>query len=495
MGFLDKVSAKVADQCKISVPASYEITAKSIVSSKFIVIVAAIVYITKEKIITEGRHLTPHQVFGVGRMTIQHPVKSCNPLSNSCRDNFSAMDQLPYCSQYKGESKTEQFPCIFRDGFSLYPPTEVPGTMFVPTYISTLHQKRNCSPEAKNNYQCDHLFLTTHSEDHFVADIEKFTIMVDHSFNALMGDGSMKTGGRGGKDNGKVTVGTEKDLVQSLQMEAAKKDRSAVQIASGILSYPILKKDRKDRRLGALQDAAGSTNGLKAVAKVLQQHGSNVSKYDIPESHESRIQEYPSVVRTHFGDVIAVGDLVKLAAPHLGHDVFDQRRPYGESLRRDGGHITIAVHYSNKVKNKLLPQSPPNYEVSAAFTPLTEYKHMHVVEASDGQSRILQDVHGILITVGVVGHFYIIDYVAVVTALTIIITSLLQAITSIDKYLTKTMATSSIFGKSTGDVSSHSHEDMKKILSMDQWEEVMVQSKKLGGLVCALVPVVDAGGD
>merc|ERR1712100_944888 len=102
----------------------------------------------------------------------------------------------------------------------------------------------------------------------------------------------------------------------------------------------------------------------------------------------------PSVLSTYFGDIIAVGDLVKVAEPHFGDDVFDKPRADGETLRRNGGHIAIAIHYSNKVKGNLFPVSPPNYEVSADFTPLTEYKHMLVVESSNGEVRTLQDVHG-----------------------------------------------------------------------------------------------------
>merc|ERR1719235_192239 len=107
----------------------------------------------------------------------------CSPLKPGCLMNFTDLDRLPYCAQYTGAAPPpEQHTCRNFDAIELgdYSRTPVPNSLFIPTRISSLPQYRDCDREAVH---CpDAWKMSAEKTSYFVGNLEKFTLLLDHTF-------------------------------------------------------------------------------------------------------------------------------------------------------------------------------------------------------------------------------------------------------------------------------------------------------------------------
>lgn len=229
-----------------------------------------------------------------------------------------------------------------------------------------------------------------------MADIEQYTIMVDHEYQTLLPDGSMKFGGRGGDRNGKLLVGENMNLMEALGIRHVKLAGAQAPDAS--------------RRLFAPQAAEG---WLK------HKFHQNRTELRIPEkSQHQRLDEFGSAVSTPYGDIFSVSDLIKLADPRGASVILDRNRPCcNTSVRWDGGHLLINIYYTNKKQWFFRPVDPARYSVSVDLLPAPEYKHMYAEESQDGRTRKLFDVHGMLISTRVTGDLVEIQFQAIIVFL------------------------------------------------------------------------------
>merc|ERR1719235_2548873 len=135
-----------------------------------------------------NEHFQKRDVEGTARMTIQQPtVKGCNPNKPTCKSDFRSLEQLPYCMAYNGPDvgiKPEHKQrCVFADQHTLAPTGMLESNMLIPTRIDQMVEHRNCAPSAENHYTCDNEFsLDTEPEIIYTADVERFTLMLAHSF-------------------------------------------------------------------------------------------------------------------------------------------------------------------------------------------------------------------------------------------------------------------------------------------------------------------------
>lgn len=122
-------------------------------------------------------------------MTLQQPtVKSCNPNEGHCQDAFKKVSELPYCctSQctFKADNSSCSCPwrqftnyvCQYVDGVG---GTQVyPNDIVINTFRHEYTQERNstCGQEG-----CSKLWVTSAAEHRFMADVEDFTLLVDHA--------------------------------------------------------------------------------------------------------------------------------------------------------------------------------------------------------------------------------------------------------------------------------------------------------------------------
>ena len=91
---------------------------------------------------------------------------------------------LPYCTQYIGSNPLpigSQLPCAMYDEFDVnYPPDET-NQLFATLRLTTTMQQSNCP---QSPLDCTILWLTNSSTSNYVANVELFTVLVKHSFEA-----------------------------------------------------------------------------------------------------------------------------------------------------------------------------------------------------------------------------------------------------------------------------------------------------------------------
>lgn len=145
-------------------------------------------------------HLVKLPVSGVTRLTVQQPTKGCNPMKSDCDSDFRARNDLPYCmhnahaqsnstSVASDPRRTHQLNCIYWDGIDLTDDIPVPGTLFVRSRLTTFVQKRDCDPDNAKDFGCHGAIYRSpatseSSESYFIADVERFTLLFGHGYEA-----------------------------------------------------------------------------------------------------------------------------------------------------------------------------------------------------------------------------------------------------------------------------------------------------------------------
>jgi hypothetical protein len=145
------------------------------------------------------KHLVKEKATGLTRLTIQQPTKGCNPLDHSCDSNFTAATKLPYCAQYNGDIKVpDRQECMFHDGVDISYEIPVPGTLFAISRYSKFKQKKDCDPESTDDFGCHGTLYRSakekQEETYYMADIERFTILLGHGFEASDDSGNVVSG-------------------------------------------------------------------------------------------------------------------------------------------------------------------------------------------------------------------------------------------------------------------------------------------------------------
>lgn len=160
-------------------------------------------YIIFYQILFKGNHLNLAPVKGVHGFRLQHPtVSECDDFRLSCAPDFASMSTLEYCRQHNFTG-TYQKPCEYWDAVSLMKRT-TEGTL-VPTRAMTFMQQRGCIPSEKNDWSCGgplYQFMTSEHKteeasdensyarpirDVFIADVDRFKLLLDHSAHSDAG--------------------------------------------------------------------------------------------------------------------------------------------------------------------------------------------------------------------------------------------------------------------------------------------------------------------
>jgi len=160
-----------------------------------------LIYVVGYQIMWRGNHLEMHDMAGVYEMQLDQPTRnSCNAMNVECMQNFTSLSQLSYCSQCP-ESGPIKLPCQYWDAHQLGQLTD--GGLMIPTHVSTYYQTNGCKPSAANNWTCvgwvwDFLDKkgqvqskprgqASPANEVFVADVERFTVTIDHSVRSTLG--------------------------------------------------------------------------------------------------------------------------------------------------------------------------------------------------------------------------------------------------------------------------------------------------------------------
>ena len=154
---------------------------------RYFFLLAILVYVLVFEMWAFGGYLKQNSVVGVVRFSLQQPtVDNCDPFDQNlktCRNNFDALDTLPYCTQssenrdFQKRYPGSKYPCKIYEATNAQLISE--KAIAVITRVSVTNQTLICTP---NDMSCPKTYNNTSSEYRFyVAQSEEFTIMIDHT--------------------------------------------------------------------------------------------------------------------------------------------------------------------------------------------------------------------------------------------------------------------------------------------------------------------------
>lgn len=362
----------------------------------YIQVTCVFIYIIVYLVCYKGQHLQPNPIQGSANLRIQHPTKHCNPLKPHCKADWTPLTKLPYCKEFLATVATigvekAQRPekCVVQDNINISFRGHSPGVLFVPTRVSHFDQKKSCEPSEENGYWCENVY--TFEKDfketsYFVADSERFTVLVDHSFQSVnQVTGALLEHGEAADYRGKI--------------EAEPVDPK----------HPF--------------ETIGHDERWKGKAKIKRKlmKPSIADPEAIPGVKEQRLKDFPGVFMISIGDVLAIGDLLKLADPR-GKDLLDWKAKDGKTIRWQGAVIIINIEYGNHEMWDPLAKSPVGYTLSATILRSSEYKKMHGKATENG--RVITDTHGFLMIAKVHGRIHTFEFQGLLAVITTSITLL-----------------------------------------------------------------------
>jgi len=349
--------------------------------------VVIFVYIFIWLILYQGKHLAIADVDGVYRVTLQHPTADmCNPDDIECSSNYTSLDKLPYCTQSpdpfvtrEGEQGKKR-ECFMWDNIEAFVDHEQ-GALF-PTRVRRYDQVRGCVPSEANGYSCDGapwVFLKDDGtpQDHkgeakplydfFVSDIDRFTVMFDHTFRRLGGMQADDHDMAGywldcPSADAHISDCTPKSLlcVHGDCPEGARRpgQKEASFFAKGARAM-------RGRRLLAPAPTVAFNSRGHATFKAAAERAAMAGRTEVTEAGRT-LMTLPSGevgVSIKKGDVFALGTLLGLADSGL-----DEKGDFDETFRTRGLILVVHIIYENRPKHFLGLQVTPWHTTKPHYT-------------------------------------------------------------------------------------------------------------------------------
>jgi len=149
-----------------------------------------LLYVVVYQLLYSGEYVKVEQPVGTVRFSFRSPTEgSCNPLHAGCEMRLRNLTDLPYCGQNPRGDATQVLNCTFWDSQEAVTVSDTHA--FLTTYFEEFEQERVCQAE---HTSCKHLWgplggggaaVSSPSWKRvFVADVERFTLMLDHAVTA-----------------------------------------------------------------------------------------------------------------------------------------------------------------------------------------------------------------------------------------------------------------------------------------------------------------------
>jgi len=400
------------------------------------------VYVMVYQMAYEGAHLVPVSVNGVVGTQMHHPTwNDCDEFKDlGCMQNFVGLSRLPYCKQnnYTG---TYQKYCNYWDATQLMKPTD--EGVLIPTRVLTYLQKRGCKPSFENNWEClgsmwDFVDADGNDqagpdkvaplEDVFIADVERYKILFDHSAHSDAGMSAYSFEMKGSWLN--CSNPESKD-------EACKRSQLVEQrgACGGINELPSM----QDSPLHKTQREVDR----QAMVKLESQPVDTEIKLGDAQSPDSeglggwRWPSSPTVLSLCDGDVFSLGQL--LTAANIGLDSREPSRT-NQTYRATGFGLVVRILYSNvepwmglKVFpwNPLGPMVHYSYHIKKHASP---HNNIRMTKHTSADRRSVQEFQGVTIITEQYGSILTWD----TCHLLVILTTLLALITAANFMVEKT---------------------------------------------------------
>ena len=152
---------------------------------KYLLMLMIGAYIFVWQLLRGTTYLVKEDPTGVIRFSIQQPTKDqasgkpgCDPLDEGCLSTFRPLNQLEYCTQANVSSRSFQpYKCRFWG--SIEDATIFQSSAIFASRVTEYEQVDACQP---SEMVCDRLWNNTKKKKtYFVADIESYTILFDHT--------------------------------------------------------------------------------------------------------------------------------------------------------------------------------------------------------------------------------------------------------------------------------------------------------------------------
>lgn len=338
-----------------------------------------VLYILVYQLIAKNGYLRFSPAQNSVRLTLQEPTNNCNPNKPDCQDSFVPVSQLPYCCAKNSSCRAtpgDSCSCSFRPSFSNYNCTWMGGdaasivqesSIMVTTLVHQYNQTLNAScfegfPTASGS--CSKVWIVDSDAIFFIANIEAFTVLVDHS----------------------VSSPTNGLAISSRQM-------------SGML-YVAGGSDMQRQLCASRSDAVDSAVGGSAT--------DGAPCYLPPDKADGL-------------DVFSVGVLLQAMGVSL------EDRSYsgsGHSVRYEGLTASLVIEYSNTRPWKGLDDT--RYIYKPSIIPQSTYKTTQL-ESFGRNRRRKSDLHGVLLDVQPGGSLAVFDLTQALVQLTTSLTLLAMA--------------------------------------------------------------------
>lgn len=400
----------------------------------------------------KGKHFKVYPITGMNRLTFQMPTRNmCNPKLKNCLTNFTRYSDLPYCSM-TGEKSVSQLPCRAYDSIGLAVPY-VEGVV-LPTRIRAYSQQRaECSEEQESMGACKRLWEYLDDsgneqsetkrqplDEYFVANIEDYTMQIDHSFaTPEIGQGYDDYKMQGywmdcehtGK-HGLTTKNCKRRPIVCMRKnckpwmvvgEGFEKQAAQTFLASS--ASVLTADDDEESQFADFANEDDDTyefqheieaNGDSHVWRSNLQHSNShpahllngkqhhkhlhhvIDEIRYPEMALLQSRANPSVdnpfISAQNGDVLTVGHLVQMAGISLDD------KHFGKPFRRRGLVLEVSITYSNAKPWQLWQAiDPPEYTIEVTRRPAFEFQLDHLVDTFSLTHRDLLSYHGIYIKV------------------------------------------------------------------------------------------------
>lgn len=450
-------------------------------------------YVVGFEILYCNEHFKRRDVFGTARLTIQQPTKNaCNPNKRGCKSDFPPLTTLPYCSVYKGNSTEvdveNRHDCIFADQHTLAPTGMLTGEMLVPTRIDKMKETKNCEPAPENGYTCDNEYELDHDEKIiYVADIERYTIMLSHTYKRgyIKGNNQYIQGYLLECDDEKRDERTD-DTTVSMEhftttlygkKECNKYVRKTIECITD--DCPFLQ-DKEQLPSAFLQRHPGSTSafaneaGNRRKKRAIEAHQlgihftaqekEQIDRYVASDGQEDQRRVNPAKLAAGgyyaipSGDIFSIGKLLELCGLSLDTTINME----GEPLRVSGTVIEIEVIYSNLTPFlSSFGFTPVRYEYKVSKRPMEEMKTELLSQYQPGypERRTIEDRHGLYVTVKITGQFGFFSVTYLLIMLTTALALLSVAIVITDKLALYVLPERETFHKHKYEVFTVSHDD------------------------------------
>jgi len=335
-------------------------------------------YIVLWTILHKGRHLKEIDMKGLNRLSVRHPVQHlCDVLDVDCNSNFTDWSELPYCSESKKTytDADQKKRCSLWDYVQMTLPWD--KGMILATSVRRFDEERECKPSEDNDWACagePFQYISANGTkqrepgaavprvDEYIADIERYTVLIDHACMSANGEG------------------TQDRVNRDMQGYVEECPHSSHAGAMGCAPWPIPCLYDKCPA-GAPKPSKGEAQSKGALASSLLASGSAVSLNE--------------------GDIFTLGTLLRLANVDLDEAIGGK-----ENLRTRGLVLNVGINYDNRPAGgflglKVAPWKVPEIAYSYTVVPLEDrdFHWSKTVDDPGAATRVVRIYSGVRLLV------------------------------------------------------------------------------------------------